>query len=132
MKEILQDRVEKLQREKVDINYNKEMEEEYKVNKLNSLLSRLTKEKQKIEEYLSFEVKEKQDLVMFLAKEKKNLTNELQALLKEIRKSKHKIKKYVGPNTLRVHPPSKIKTGNHVSPRLNQKVSLGKYIDSTS
>jgi hypothetical protein len=35
------------------------MEEEYKINKLNTLLSRLMKEKQKIEEYLSFEVKEK-------------------------------------------------------------------------
>ena len=53
------------------------MEEEYKINKLNSLLSRLMKEKHKIEEYLSFEVKEKQELVLFLAKEKKNLTNEL-------------------------------------------------------
>ncbi len=53
------------------------MEEEFKINKLNTLMSRLTKEKQKLEEYLSLEVKEKQELVLALAKEKKNLTNEL-------------------------------------------------------
>lgn len=40
-------------------------------------MSKLVKEKSKIEEYLSFEVKEKQELVLALAKEKKNLTNEL-------------------------------------------------------
>lgn len=39
------------------------MEEEYKVNKLNSLMDKLMKEKTKIEGYLSYEVKEKQDLV---------------------------------------------------------------------
>lgn len=86
---ILQQRVDRLQKEKVAINYNKEMEEEFKINKLNSLLSKLMKEKQRIEEFLSFEVKEKQELVLVLAKEKKNLTNELQALLKDIRKRKH-------------------------------------------
>lgn len=53
------------------------MEEEYKINKLNSLMIKLTNEKKKLEEYLSFEVKEKQELVLALAKEKKNLTNEL-------------------------------------------------------
>lgn len=35
------------------------MEEEYKINKLNTLLNRLMKEKNKIEEYLSLEVREK-------------------------------------------------------------------------
>ena len=53
------------------------MEEEFKINKLNTLMSRLVKEKSKIEEYLSFEVKEKQELVLALAKEKKNITAEL-------------------------------------------------------
>ena len=54
------------------------MEEEFKINKLNTLMTRLVKEKQKIEEYLALEVKEKQELVLALAKEKKNLSNEMQ------------------------------------------------------
>ena len=70
------------------------MEGEYRINKLNTLLNKLMKEKQKLEEYYSFEVREKQELVLALAKEKKSLSNELQTLLKEIRKSKHKIKKH--------------------------------------
>ena len=56
---MLQARVEKLQKEKVDINRDKEMESEYKVNKLNTLMQRLLQEKQKLEEYYSFEVREK-------------------------------------------------------------------------
>jgi hypothetical protein len=59
------------------INQNKEMEGEYKINKLNNLMNRLMREKQKLEEYYSFEVREKQELVLALAKEKKNLTMEL-------------------------------------------------------
>lgn len=45
-----------IQREKADLNLNKEVESEYKINKLNSLLNRLVKEKQKLEEFLNFEV----------------------------------------------------------------------------
>lgn len=93
----------RLQYEKADINSNKEMESEYKVNKLNTLMSKLVKEKQKLEEYYSFEVREKQELVLALAKEKKSLTFELQTLLKDVRKSKHKIKKHVGADNLRMH-----------------------------
>jgi len=62
----------------VSINQNKEMEEEYKVNRLNQIMAKLVKEKQKIEEFLSFELKEKQELVLALAKEKKSITTELQ------------------------------------------------------
>jgi hypothetical protein len=69
--------VECLQREKVDLNQNLEMEGEYRINKLNNLLNRLVREKQKLEEYYSFEVREKQELVLALAKEKKSLSNEL-------------------------------------------------------
>ena len=79
------------------------MEEEFKINKLNSLMSRLVREKQKIEDILSFEVKEKQDLVMALAKEKKNLTIELQTVLRDIKRNKHKIKKHVGTENLRMY-----------------------------
>lgn len=96
LKLILQQRVESLQREKVDINQNKEMESEYKINKLNTLMNKLMREKQKLEEYYSFEVKEKQELVLALAKEKNSLTIELQGLLKDVKKSKHKIKKHTG------------------------------------
>jgi len=39
---------------------NKEMEEEFKINKLNLLMSKLVKEKNKIEEYFYHQVKEKQ------------------------------------------------------------------------
>lgn len=53
------------------------MEGEYRINKLNSLMNRLMREKTKLEEYYSFEVREKQELVLALAKEKKSLTNEL-------------------------------------------------------
>ena len=35
------------------------MESEYKINKLNTLMSKLVKEKHKLEEYYSFEVREK-------------------------------------------------------------------------
>lgn len=94
LKQILQARVENLQREKIDMNQNLEMEGEYKINKLNSLMNKLVKEKQKLEEYYSYEVREKQELVLALAREKKNLTNELQALIKDVKKSKHKIKKH--------------------------------------
>lgn len=79
------------------------MEEEFKINRLNTLMSKLVKEKSKIEEYLGFEVKEKQELVLALAKEKANLTNELKTVLKDIKKSKHKIKKHVGTDTLKMH-----------------------------
>eukprot|EP00347_Sterkiella_histriomuscorum_P019956 403339649 len=103
LKQILQERVERLQREKADINFNKEMESEYKINKLNNLMSNLVKEKQKLEEFLCFEVQSKQELVLALAKEKKNLTDELVTLIKEIRKSKHKIKKHVGSEHIRRH-----------------------------
>lgn len=48
-----------LQREKVDLNQNLEMEGEYQINKLNSIMQRLVREKQKLEDYYSFEVKEK-------------------------------------------------------------------------
>lgn len=101
LKLILQQRVTKLQREKADMSLNKEVESEYKINKLNTLMNKLMREKQKIEEYLNYEVQTKQDLVLALAKEKKNLTNELVALLKDIRKSKHKIKKHVGDDHIR-------------------------------
>ena len=47
------------------------MEEEFKVNKLNSLLSRLINEKMVIEEKLQSEVKEKKNLVKSLFKERK-------------------------------------------------------------
>jgi hypothetical protein len=86
--------VDSLQREKVDLNQNLEMEGEYQINKLNTIMQKLVREKQKLEDYYSFEVREKQDLVLSLAKEKKNLTNELQSLLKEVKKNKHKIKKH--------------------------------------
>ena len=36
------------------------MESEYKINKLNNIMNKLMREKQKLEEYYSFEVKEKQ------------------------------------------------------------------------
>jgi hypothetical protein len=55
----LQQRIDTIQREKVDINHAKEMEGEYRINKLNSLMNKLVKEKQKLEEYYSFEVREK-------------------------------------------------------------------------
>lgn len=103
LKQILQQRVDQLQREKADLTSNKEVESEYKINKLNTLMNKLVKEKQKLEEFLNFEVQTKQDLVLALAKEKKNLTNELLGLLKEIRKSKHKIKKHVGTDNLKMH-----------------------------
>lgn len=103
LKLILQQRVAKLQREKADLSLNKEVESEYKINKLNTLMNKLMREKHKIEEYLNYEVQTKQDLVLALAKEKKNLTNELVALLKDIRKSKHKIKKHVGDDHIRKH-----------------------------
>ena len=77
LKQILQHRVDQLQKEKGLASQNKEMEEEFKINKLNTLMTRLVKEKQKIEEYLALEVKEKQELVLALAKEKKNLSNEM-------------------------------------------------------
>jgi hypothetical protein len=47
---------------------------EYQVNRLNSLMSKLVAEKQKLEEYYSSEVREKQELVIALGKEKKVLT----------------------------------------------------------
>jgi hypothetical protein len=94
LKVLLQERVERLQREKVALSQNLEMESEFKINKLNTLMQKLAREKQKLEDYYSFEVREKQDLVLALAKEKKNLTLELQGLLKEVKKSKHKIKKH--------------------------------------
>ena len=53
------------------------MESEYQINKLNTLMNKLVKEKQKLEEYYSFEVREKQELVLALSKEKKNLAIEL-------------------------------------------------------
>lgn len=77
------------------------MESEYKINKLNSLIAKLVREKQKLEEYYSFEVREKQELVLALAKEKKSLTKELQGLIKNVKKSKHKIKKHVGTDKLK-------------------------------
>lgn len=94
LKLILQQRVDALQQEKVDLNQDLEMESEFKINKLNTIMQKLVLEKQKLEDYYSFEVREKQDLVLALAKEKKNLTVELQGLLKEVKKSKHKIKKH--------------------------------------
>ena len=78
LKQVLQQKMESLQREKVDIGCSKEMEGEYRVNKLNTIMNKLVKEKQKLEEYYLIEVKEKQELVLALAKEKKNLTNEMQ------------------------------------------------------
>jgi hypothetical protein len=48
-----------LQREKVDLNQNLEMEGEYQINKLNSIMQKLVREKQKLEDYYSFEVREK-------------------------------------------------------------------------
>ena len=48
-----------LQREKVDLNQNLEMEGEYQINKLNSIMQKLVREKQKLENYYSFEVREK-------------------------------------------------------------------------
>jgi len=77
----------------------REMEGEFKINKMNLLLNRLLTEKKKLEDYYTFEVKEKQELVLALAKEKKILASELQGLLKEVRKSKHKIKKHTGKNS---------------------------------
>jgi hypothetical protein len=71
---------------------------------LNTLVSRLTSEKIKLEEHLSFEVKEKQELVMALAKEKKNLTTEFQTILHEIKKNKHRIKKHVDVSRIKGHP----------------------------
>jgi hypothetical protein len=47
-----------------------------------------------LEDFYSYEVREKQELVFALAKEKKNLTNELQSLIKEVKKNKHRIKKH--------------------------------------
>jgi len=71
-----------------------EMQSEYQINRLNTVMQKLVREKQKLEDYYSYEVREKQELVLALAKEKKNLTNELQGLLKEVKRSKHKIKKH--------------------------------------
>jgi hypothetical protein len=51
--------VDSLQREKVDLNQNLEMEGEYQINKLNSIMQKLVREKQKLEDYYSFEVREK-------------------------------------------------------------------------
>ena len=48
-----------LQREKVDLKQNLEMEGEYQINKLNSIMQKLVREKQKLEDYYSFEVREK-------------------------------------------------------------------------
>ncbi len=96
-------------------------------------MNKLVREKQKVEEYLNYEVQTKQDLVLALAKEKKNLTNELVVLLKDIRKSKHKIKKHVGDDHLRKHfgrdstdqKPQNVKHGssssNESSPRINKR-----------
>ena len=117
LKQILQQRVEHLQQEKTDINLSKEVEGEYKINKLNTIMNKLVKEKHKLEEYYSFEVKEKQELVLALAKEKKNLTNEMQALLKEIKKSKHKIKKHVGTDHLKMHSHQQVTTWSQGTPR---------------
>jgi hypothetical protein len=51
--------VDSLQREKIDLNQNLEMEGEYQINKLNSIMQKLVREKQKLEDYYSFEVREK-------------------------------------------------------------------------
>ena len=51
--------MESLQREKIDLNQNLEMEGEYQINKLNSIMQKLVREKQKLEDYYSFEVREK-------------------------------------------------------------------------
>jgi hypothetical protein len=51
--------VDSLQREKVDLNQNLEMEGEYQINKLNTIMQKLVREKQKLEDYYSFEVREK-------------------------------------------------------------------------
>jgi hypothetical protein len=51
--------VDSLQREKVDLNQNLEMEGEYQINKLNSIMQKLVREKQKLEDYYSYEVREK-------------------------------------------------------------------------
>ena len=121
LKQILQQRIDTIQREKVDINHAKEMEGEYRINKLNSLMNKLVKEKQKLEEYYSFEVREKQELVLALAKEKKNLTNELQVLLKEVRKSKHKIKKHTQMNGAGSVSSSKVSSvsGHHLKHQIH-------------
>ena len=60
------------------------MEGEYKINKLNSLLSRLINEKLKREEQLQSEVKEKKDLVKSLIKERKKLRYDLQTVMQDI------------------------------------------------
>lgn len=110
------------------------MQEEQIINKLTTLLNRLLKEKSKIEELLSMEVKEKQDLVLAFAKEKKNLTTELQTHLKDIRKIKHKIKKHMGNDTLKM-----LKQGfsgsinsNQSTPRLIEKVFNNDRVLSSS
>ena len=51
-------------------------------------MQKLKSEKDKLELYYSYEVREKQELVLALAKEKKTLSVELQNCLKDIKKSK--------------------------------------------
>ena len=88
------------------------MEGEYRINKLNTLMQRLVKEKQKLEEYYSYEVKEKQELVLALAKEKNTLALELQSLMKDVKKAKHKIKKHSHMHL----PGASTKTTSHPKP----------------
>jgi len=51
-------------------------------------MQRLRAEKEKLERYYSYEVREKQELVLALAKEKKSLMSELQNCMKDIKKAK--------------------------------------------
>jgi uncharacterized protein YukE len=93
---MLQARVEMLYKEKADMTQDLEREGEFKINRLNQILNKLTQEKKKLQEFYSYEVRQKQELVLALAKEKKSLATELQSLLKDVRKSKQKIKKHTG------------------------------------
>ncbi len=59
LKYLLQSRIESLKEEKGAMATNIEASGEFQVNKLNSLMSKLKSEKEKLEQYYSVEVREK-------------------------------------------------------------------------
>ena len=88
LKAMLQQRMDSVKEESGKMAQNIESSGEFQVNRLNGLMQRLRAEKDKLERYYSYEVREKQELVLALAKEKKSLMSELQNCMKDIKKAK--------------------------------------------
>jgi hypothetical protein len=88
LKAMLQQRMDSVREESGKMAQNIESSGEFQVNRLNGLMQRLRAEKEKLERCYSYEVREKQELVLALAKEKKSLMSELQNCMKDIKKAK--------------------------------------------